>query len=164
MTSEDGVVLDFMGDGAFFCFGLPETGRQDPLNAFRCVFLMHRTISDWLDRSGMKANIPNVRIGAHLGEAVLSRLGHDSQQQITATGDCVNVASRLLEVAKQFQASVVVSADLLKAVQSIDPDAVTVPRYETVHIRGRKKELTVGLWSDPEIVSLDAHLRQANHA
>lgn len=158
VTQENGVVLDFMGDGAFFCFGLPEPDSQDPLNAFRCVFLMHRAITDWLERSGLKADITSVRIGAHLGEAVLSRLGHDSQQQITATGDCVNVASRLLEVAKEFQVSVVLSADLLEAVQSIDADVVTVPRFETVPIRGRQKALTVGLWNESEIVSAEAQL------
>jgi adenylate cyclase len=41
------------------------------------------------------------RIGLHFGPAILSRLGSPTQQQITATGDTVNVASRLPEVAKQ---------------------------------------------------------------
>ncbi len=160
VTDENGVVLDFMGDGAFFCFGVPETSRQDPLHAYRCAFLLHRAITKWLEGSEMNSSITNVRIGAHLGEAVLSRLGHDSQQQITATGDCVNVASRLLEVAKEFEVSVVLSADLLEAVQSIEKDPVTVPRYETVPIRGRQKELKVGLWNDREIASCAEQLHR----
>ena len=55
------------------------------------------------------------RIGLHFGPAILSRLGSPTQQQITATGDTVNVASRLLEVAKEQYCRVVVSEDLFQA-------------------------------------------------
>ncbi|MEM9105954.1 MAG: adenylate/guanylate cyclase domain-containing protein [Pseudomonadota bacterium] len=161
-TEESGVVLDFMGDGAFLIFGVPETSRQDSVHAFRCAFHLHRAVTDWLRRSGMQDSIKSVRIGAHLGEVVLSRLGHESQQQITATGDCVNVSSRLLEVAKEFGVSVVVSADLLEALQIVETEPPPVPRYETVPIRGRQQELKVGLWNDTEIAAFAEDLSM-NH-
>jgi len=43
---------------------------------------------------------------------VLSRLGAAEHQHVTATGDTVNVTSRLLEIAKQQRASVVVTEAL----------------------------------------------------
>jgi len=39
------------------------------------------------------------KVGAHFGTIVASRLGGGSYHHITATGDTVNVASRLMEVA-----------------------------------------------------------------
>ncbi|WP_204350415.1 adenylate/guanylate cyclase domain-containing protein, partial [Klebsiella pneumoniae] len=39
------------------------------------------------------------KVGAHFGMIVASRLGGRSYQHITASGDTVNVASRLMEVA-----------------------------------------------------------------
>jgi hypothetical protein len=42
------------------------------------------------------SNSIGVRIGGHIGPVVVSRFGHSSHQQITAAGDTVNVASRLM--------------------------------------------------------------------
>jgi len=150
VVAEDGVVLDFMGDGAMVAFGIPETSRMDPVNAYRCAFFLEQAITAWLEGSGMKGQIGRVRVGAHCGPVVLSRLGHDSQQQIAATGDCVNVASRLLEIAKDHGASVVLSADLINAVEDVTKDRASVPRLETVAIRGRQERVRVGLWKAGE--------------
>ena len=54
------------------------------------------------------------KIGAHFGPIVASRLGGGSHQHITATGDSVNVASRLMEVAAKQGAVLAVSDDLLR--------------------------------------------------
>ena len=61
------------------------------------------------------------RIGLHFGPVILSRLGSPSQQQITATGDTVNVASRLLEVAKEQHCRVVVAEDVFQAANAAGP-------------------------------------------
>ncbi|MEO9528877.1 adenylate/guanylate cyclase domain-containing protein [Roseibium sp.] len=150
VSVHEGLVLDFMGDGAMLGFGVPEADRQDPLRALRCAFQLERDISAWLLSSGRAADISQVRVGAHIGQVVLSRLGHDSQQQIAATGDCVNVASRLLEVSRNHFASVVVSADLIRAAETVTGTQMTPPRLETVPIRGRRQELQVGLWTAGE--------------
>jgi class 3 adenylate cyclase len=65
------------------------------------------------------------RIGVHFGPAILSRLGWPTHQQITASGAAVNVASRLLEVAKQQHCRLVVSEDLFAAAQAT-PGAANV--------------------------------------
>ena len=150
VTAEDGVVLDFMGDGAMLGFGIPEPSRMDPAKAYGCAFLLEHAVAAWLDRAQMQARIGRVRVGAHFGQVVLSRLGHDSQQQIAATGDCVNVASRLLEIAKDHDASIVISSDLIEAAESVMKERASVPRRQTVAIRGRQKELEVGLWTAGE--------------
>ncbi|WP_305989163.1 CHASE2 domain-containing protein [Roseibium sp. MMSF_3544] len=151
VSEDNGVVLDFMGDGAMLGFGIPDVGTQDPVHAVRCAFKLGRAIGTWLEGAGMATTVHSVRVGAHCGNAVLSRLGHDSQQQITATGDCVNVASRLLEVAKDHGASVVISAELLEAYEDAGREKIVPPRLETVSIRGRRQALQVGLWASGDI-------------
>lgn len=150
VTAEDGVVLDFMGDGALVCFGVPHTDRTDPLRAYRCAFRLEQATRAWLEASGLTDRIGRVRVGAHFGPVVLSRLGHDSQQQISATGDCVNVASRLLEIAKEHNATIVLSSDLIDAVDEVTENPACVPQLETVAIRGRKGTVRVGLWRTGE--------------
>lgn len=146
VSDEAGVVLDFMGDGAMLGFGIPDAAASDPRRAVRCAFALERDIGAWLDRTGRKKDISSVRVGAHMGEVVLSRLGHDRQQQIAATGDCVNVASRLLEVAKAHKVSVVISAELIEAASNDAASPIEAPRRVTVAIRGRQADLEVGLW------------------
>ena len=150
VSEEDGIVLDFMGDGAMLGFGIPDADPDDPVRACRCAFALERDVAAWLKASGRDRDIGSVRVGAHLGQVVLSRLGHDRQQQIAATGDCVNVASRLLEVAKDHKVSIVLSADLLDEVKKRTETSVDAPQMETVAIRGRQQVLKVGLWASGE--------------
>ena len=98
------------------------------------------------------ANLPpaardhlDFRIGLHFGPAILSRLASPTQQQITATGDTVNVASRLLEVAKEQHCRVVVTEDLFQAAsaQTLSPNVDTGYGPLTVSIRGRASDLPV---------------------
>lgn len=143
-NARDGIVLDFMGDGAMLGFGIPDAGRRDTLQAFACALELEQAIADWLATCGMES--ARVRVGAHIGPVVLSRLGHDTQQQIAATGDSVNVASRLLEVAKDHGAAIALSTELIRRVEETTGRDTRVPRRENVAIRGRQKALQVGLW------------------
>ena len=88
------------------------------------------------------------KLGAHCGLIVASRLGSGDRQQITATGDTVNVAQRLMEVAASRGAELALSASLLDAA---GPDAVpsqagrlTGP-FET-KLRGRSGSIAIYTW------------------
>jgi adenylate cyclase len=85
-----------------------------------------------------------VRIGAHFGPVVVSRLGPDTHQHITATGDSVNVASRLLEVAAQHMSVVAFSMDLLERAEASPPP--DLGEEVEVRIRGRSQILRVRHW------------------
>jgi adenylate cyclase len=88
-----------------------------------------------------------VRIGGHFGPVVVSRLGSAHHQHIAATGDTVNVASRLLEVAKQRRCGVVVSEELFIAAgqPASSPDRAAPLSLEAA-IRGRAQSLRVQIW------------------
>ncbi len=146
VTAHGGVVITYMGDGVLAVFGLPKPRGDDAARALATVEALHESMTAWL------ANLPPVardrldfRIGLHFGPAILSRLGSPTQQQITATGDTVNVASRLLEVAKQEHCRLVVTEDLFRAADAPTPAPNVDRGYAplTVSIRGRASDLPV---------------------
>jgi adenylate cyclase len=148
VSSQGGFVASFMGDGAMILFGLPEAGPQDALLAMRTVDRLRSNVGDWLVKlPSSSQNRLSMRVGGHLGPVVLSRLGAASHQHFAATGDTVNVASRLLEVGKQKGLDVVVSEALFEAGESVSTVApATRPvRFEAA-IRGRAQTLRVMGW------------------
>jgi adenylate cyclase len=147
VTAHGGVVINYMGDGVLAVFGLPKPRSDDAARALATVEALHESMTAWLAELPPAAGERlDFRIGLHFGPVILSRLGSPTQQQITATGDTVNVASRLLEVAKQEDSRVVVAEDVFKAASAtatmanIDP-GLYAPL--TVSIRGRAGDLLV---------------------
>lgn len=144
-----GLVASFMGDGAMIIFGLPEPSPDDACHAVEaCVSLCTRT-QIWI------ASLPEpiasrlgFKIGAHYGTIVASRLGGGSHQHITAIGDTVNVASRLMEVAAYHHVDVALSDDLFRAAGAacaVFGTGVLNGTYQT-SIRGRSGSIPVWLW------------------
>ncbi|GAA0780032.1 adenylate/guanylate cyclase domain-containing protein [Roseibium denhamense] len=149
----DAVVLDFMGDGAMLGFGIAAPSKTDPLRALQCAFSLVGSVSDWISARALAPAIREVRIGVHYGDVVVSRLGHQNQQQIAATGDCVNVASRLLDVAKQNQSALAASQDLIRAADDTSASGVSAPLVKISALRGRTQPLETGLWTSQECKS-----------
>jgi adenylate cyclase len=156
VADEQGFVLSYMGDGAMMVFGLPSPRPDDAGRALRAVTRLHDSLSAWL------ASLPPVaqeglrsRIGAHFGPVILSRLGAAVHQHITATGDTVNVASRLMEVAKDCKAQIVVSEDLCRAALrepgAAAADMIPIGAVIEVSIRGRARPILVRAWEDESI-------------
>jgi adenylate cyclase len=143
-TACGGAITSFTGDGAMILFGLPVSDVSDAAAAARCAIGLCRSMSGWL--GSLPASIaPRIgfKIGAHYGIVVISRLGHGRTQQIAATGDTVNVASRLMEVAARSGAELAVSDDLLQAAgrAAFEPGVLSGP-FET-RLRGRAHPLSV---------------------
>ena len=147
VTAHGGVVINYMGDRVLAVFGLPKPRSDDAARALATVEALHASMTAWLAELPPAARERlDFRIGLHFGPAILSRLGSPTQQQITATGDTVNVASRLLEVAKQQHCRVVVAEDLFRAAGATAPLAdINSVLYAPliVSIRGRASDLPV---------------------
>jgi adenylate cyclase len=104
---------------------------------------------DWIDTlPEATASRIGFKIGAHFGIIVASRLGGGNRQQISATGDTVNVASRLMEVAARNQAPLAISSELLlvarRQIEPFEEGSLEGP-IET-RVRGRSGSLSIWLW------------------
>jgi adenylate cyclase len=148
VAMDKGFVVSFMGDGAMILFGLPEARPDDAARAFRSAGRLHTSALGWLTGLPPEAGSQlSIRIGGHFGPVVVSRLGPAHHQHITATGDTVNVASRLLEVGKQRQCSLVVSADLFAAADLPESSHNKIAGVSVdVNIRGRAQSLRILTW------------------
>ena len=145
-----GAVTSFTGDGAMVLFGLPQSEAADAFNAAACCVGLSRRTTAWLATLPASVNSRiGFKIGAHFGAVVASRLG-GKNQQITTTGDTVNVASRLMEVAASYSAELAVSDDLLAMAGSdcaLHKEGMLTGRIEA-QIRGRTGSLPIWLWRE----------------
>jgi adenylate cyclase len=140
-----GFIVSFMGDGAMILFGMPASNTDDAARALRCVASLREAVDAWREGLAPEAHQQlEARIGAHFGPAVLSRLGSSRYQHVTATGDTVNVASRLLDAARQQPARVAISDKLWEAAGGLRP-GMAGPPFE-LRIRGRSEPLQVRGW------------------
>ena len=149
VVARGGVITSFLGDGAMILFGLPESTADDANNAARCCVDLCNRIERWIETLPPSiASRTGFKVGAHFGPIIASRLGGGSYQHITATGDSVNVASRLMEVAAENGAALALSDDLLREAGPncafFEFGVLTGPR-ET-RIRGRAGALSIWLW------------------
>ncbi len=149
VVASGGVITSFMGDGAMILFGLPQSGPDDSANAARCCVNLCNGTQKWL------ASLPppiskrlGFKVGAHFGTIVASRLGGRSHQHITATGDTVNIASRLMEVAARQGAELALSDEMLRTAgfgNALSASGFLSGPMDT-QIRGRSRSLKVWLW------------------
>ncbi|WFU43987.1 adenylate/guanylate cyclase domain-containing protein [Bradyrhizobium sp. CB82] len=143
-----GMITGFLGDGAMILFGLPRAAPDDAARAVKCSVDLHRVVESWM------ASLPapsrdqlGFKIGAHFGPIVASRLG-GSHQHITATGDTVNVANRLMEVAAQHDAQLAFSDTLLDTADFRGgPHGILTGPLQTP-VRGRSGAVTVWFWHE----------------
>jgi adenylate cyclase len=155
-VAHGGVITTFMGDGAMILFGLPVAGADDASRAMRCCIRLSLRTGEWLGELPPSiARTMGFKIGAQFGEIVASRLGGDSYQHITATGDTVNIASRLMEVAASHGAEVALGDDLLRAAGTDCPmlQAGALSGPTEVPIRGRSSAVSAWLWRQGDAAS-----------
>jgi adenylate cyclase len=129
-------------------FGLPEAASDDAFRAAECSVGLCVSAQRWL--TSLPPSIASrlgFKVGAHFGIIVASRLGGGSYHHITATGDTVNVASRLMEVAANHGVELALSDELLRAAGhcALFKSGVLMGPDET-RIRGRSGSIAIWLW------------------
>jgi len=147
-----GTVTGFQGDGAMILFGLPEPAPDDALRAADCAVRLCVATAQWLASLPVSiASRLGFKVGAHFGVIVASRLGGESHHHITATGDTVNVASRLMEIAAHHGVQLAVGDELLRAAGADCALLKTGTLYgpHEAPVRGRSATVTTWLWESP---------------
>ena len=134
-----GPVDKFMGDGVLALFGAPEDlpPVEQAKRAIAAVHQMHDALTQ-LNQKWQLQDIPEIRVryGVHQGDAVVGMFGGEVRADYTAIGPCVNIASRLQEVADPN--GVLVSWTLA---QHLSPDTLLDSRL--VKLRGLATPLKV---------------------
>jgi adenylate cyclase len=148
-----GAITSFAGDGAMLVFGLPHPTGTDAFNAADACVRLIRSTHEWRPTLGPDIGpLIGFKMGAHFGPVVASRLGGERNQQITATGDTVNVANRLMEVAAERGGDVAVSKRLL---DEAGPECAllrvgVLSGQIEARLRGRARSLDIRVWWDSD--------------
>ena len=87
-----GAIDKHIGDSVMAVFGAPVAHSDDPERAVRAAFEIHRAVA------GLEPPI-RAHVGIASGQVVASGIGSEAHQEYTVTGDSVNLASRLQDMA-----------------------------------------------------------------
>ena len=97
-----GTVEKYIGDAVMAVFGTPFTHEDDPVRAIRAALDMNAALTTFnkqrqaLDSDAIRLQM---RIGINTGEVALPSSGQPQRQDFLITGDAVNVAARLQQIA-----------------------------------------------------------------
>ncbi len=107
-----GIVLEYLGDGIEAVFGVPSTAGDHGQCAVNAALAMRKKLVV-LNRQWENENDTPLKhgIGIHTGEVVAGNVGPPSRVAYKMIGDTVNLAARIQELTKQFDADVLVSGD-----------------------------------------------------
>ncbi|MBP1861261.1 adenylate cyclase [Rhizobium herbae] len=134
-VEESGGMIDkFIGDGALAIFGLNNSIEEACAQALTATVRIAKGV-DVLNRNFMSELDKPLRIamGMHAGPAIIGQIGYGKASALTAVGDTINAASRLEGFAKEYDAQLAVSADVVRYA------GLTVNNRESynISIRGR---------------------------
>jgi PAS domain S-box-containing protein len=148
----DGAIQGFFGDGIMATFGVPETRKDDPVNALACAQKMLDEIAQWnTERSVSEQSEVSVGIGVHYGPAVFGDIGDTRNITFTVIGDTVNTAHRLEQLTRSVASPLVVSDDLVRAIRERAGGQEATPLLASMIERGdyriRGKAHSVRIWT-----------------
>ena len=133
-----GIINKFLGDGFMAVFGAPFTDGEDSKNAVAASL----EILAELNKRNKNGEFSDTRIGIglHSGPAVTGHVGSAERKEYTVIGDVVNLASRIESLNKQFEAQLLVSADVYARLGDMKVQGQSLG---PVTVKGKAKEVEV---------------------
>lgn len=139
---EGGTVDKFIGDEVMAIWNAPGEVDGHAERACRAALAISEALQEIplpLPGPGAYAAGPRVRIGINSGYAIVGNVGSSTRLSYTAIGDTVNLASRLVGVAKEHGVEIVVSSATLNEC-SKDLHAFALG---TARVRGRAEAVSI---------------------
>ncbi len=139
--AHDGTVDNFRGDGIMAIFGAPQPTPHPCRDGFLSAQGMLAEI-DGLNDELAGRGIEPIAIGTSLayGEAIVGHIGAAARHEYTAIGDVANVSARLESMTKEVGYPLVVSADVVSALQAEvqfdDLGVREIKGHASVHVYG----------------------------
>lgn len=132
VNEHQGIINKFLGDGFMAVFGAPTDDADQCRHAVEASHAILQQV-DQLNRDG---SIPPTRlgIGLHIGPALTGNVGGGERKEYTIIGDSVNLASRIEQATKQFNARLLVSEAVL---QALGPPLPPAEDLGFVELRGQ---------------------------
>jgi predicted ATPase/class 3 adenylate cyclase len=130
ITASGGFIDSYAGDGIMALFSVP--ARQ----AVDAAIGMSRALADFNRRSSAEGLPPvGIGIGINTGPLVLGTMGANERMQCSVLGDTVNLASRIEQLTRVYNAQCLIGEQTLAAMDN--PDAYSVRLVDRVAVKGK---------------------------
>jgi adenylate cyclase len=134
-----GTVDKFIGDAIMAFWGAPVRDADHARRALECGLAMQKALRE-LDPLFAKKRWPTLRIGVGLncGTMSVGDMGSHFRRSYTVMGDAVNIASRLEDLTKEYGVGVLVSENIVRAVQGF-----VYREVDKVRVKGRREGVAI---------------------
>jgi class 3 adenylate cyclase len=128
ITASGGFIDSYAGDGIMALFAVP---AQQAIDA--AIGMSHRLIDFNLRSSGL----PQIKIGVGIntGPLVLGTMGADDRMQCSVLGDNVNLASRIEQLTRTYDAQCLISEQTYQSLE--DQNAFSIRFVDRVAVKGK---------------------------
>jgi adenylate cyclase len=134
VNAHRGIVNKFLGDGFMAVFGAPADDEEKIPHALNAALdILDRV--DALNRSG-RIPFTLIGIGLHSGALVTGNVGTRQRKEYTLVGETVNVAARIEQATKLFDARLLISEAILDNLLAPPAGAIDLGPVE---LRGQSK-------------------------
>jgi adenylate cyclase len=140
LLPQHGTLDKLIGDSIMMYFGCPLPDRDHALHACRGALAMQRRMVS-LNERWSSQNLPllRTRIGINTGVAVGGNMGTTTIFNYTVLGDCVNLASRLEGVNKEYGTLIIVGEDTWRLVH----EAFEGRELDWIRVKGRTAPVAI---------------------
>lgn len=110
VNENNGIVNKFLGDGFMAIFGVPAADAEKIPHAFNAAL----AILERVEALNQRGVIPptQVGIGVHAGQLVTGNVGTHERKEYTLVGETVNIAARIEQATKEFDARLLISESI----------------------------------------------------
>ncbi|MDX2259311.1 MAG: adenylate/guanylate cyclase domain-containing protein [Hyphomicrobiaceae bacterium] len=137
-----GRIDKYMGDGLMAVFGIDRDIEVAAADALAAVVAIDHALEGFsLSYRGEIGQTLRCAMGLHLGTLVVGRIGSPERAETTVIGAAVNAASRLESLAKERNAQLAVSGEVLAAGRVSKADLA----IESVAVRGFSEAISVAI-------------------
>jgi adenylate cyclase len=151
VSKHRGCHMQYVGDGVMAAFGADGSVSTDATNAVRCAFDLLRAIDHWNVRRQVRGrNTVRIGVGVHIGPIAVGEIFVNQRRELAIVGDTVNIASKLETLTRRFSSPLIVSGDVIEAVQREEAQLNLLTRltkHGRCEIPGRVERVVV--WMTP---------------
>jgi len=119
ISDNRGRVSTFIGDGILALFGVHQPNPWQSDDAVRAALAMRDALGRYnreLEAEGLPAL--RIGIGLHRGEGVAGLVGSTELMEFAFVGRTVNVAARLQDLTRKYDADIIITDDLLRTLDA----------------------------------------------
>lgn len=140
LLAERGTLDKLIGDAIMMYFGCPIPDARHPMGACRGALAMQRRMVA-LNARWEQQGLPRLRtrVGINTGTAVAGNMGTDTIFNYTILGDCVNLASRLEGVNKEYGTLIIAGDDTWQRVR----DAFEGRELDWIRVKGKLQPVAI---------------------